>query len=97
MSILEIVLRKFQRLVLGLVGLIDAKAINVAQPIWLWGCLTWAKTFIEFGMNFNASDVSLKSAVYSDMLIEFLHCNVVIGWAAWCARHQGGNVIHISC
>ena len=27
--------RKFHRLVLGLVGLIDAKAINVAQPIWL--------------------------------------------------------------
>ena len=26
--------RKFQRLVLRLVGLIDAKCINVAQPIW---------------------------------------------------------------
>ena len=26
--------RKFHRLILGLVGLIDAKAINVAQPIW---------------------------------------------------------------
>jgi hypothetical protein len=24
-----------QKLVLGLVGLIDAKAINIAQPIWL--------------------------------------------------------------
>ena len=23
-----------------LVGLIDAKGIDVAQPIWLWGCLT---------------------------------------------------------
>ena len=33
--ILEKNLRKFHRLVLGLVGLIDAKAINVAQPIWL--------------------------------------------------------------
>ena len=32
--ILEKILRKFHRLVLGLVGLIDAKAINVAQPIW---------------------------------------------------------------
>jgi hypothetical protein len=32
--ILEKKLRKFHRLVLGLVGLIDAKAINVAQPIW---------------------------------------------------------------
>ena len=32
--ILKIFLRKFHRLVLGLVGLIDAKAINVAQPIW---------------------------------------------------------------
>ena len=39
-SILEIFLQKFHRLVLGIVGLIDAKAINVAQPIWLWGCLT---------------------------------------------------------
>ena len=26
---------KFRRSVLGLVGLIDANAINVAQPIWL--------------------------------------------------------------
>ena len=26
--------RKFYRLVLGLVGLIDAKPINVAQPMW---------------------------------------------------------------
>ena len=33
--ILETFLRKFHRSVLGLVGLIDAKAINVAQPIWL--------------------------------------------------------------
>ena len=32
--ILKIFLQKFHRLVLGLVGLIDAKAINVAQPIW---------------------------------------------------------------
>ena len=32
--ILETFLRKFHRSVLGLVGLIDAKAINVAQPIW---------------------------------------------------------------
>ena len=30
-------LRKFQRLVLGLVGLIDAKGIDLAQPIWSWG------------------------------------------------------------
>ena len=32
--ILEIFLRKFHRLVLGLVELIDAKGIDVAQPIW---------------------------------------------------------------
>ena len=38
--ILEIFSRKFYSLVLGLVGLIDAKAINVTQPIWSWGCLT---------------------------------------------------------
>ena len=31
---------KFHRLVLGLVGLIDAKGINVTQPIWLSGCPT---------------------------------------------------------
>ena len=35
LPILKIFLQKFHRLVLGLVGLIDAKAINVAQPIWL--------------------------------------------------------------
>ena len=29
---------KFHRLVLGLVGLIDAKGINVTQPIWPSGC-----------------------------------------------------------
>ena len=29
---------KFHRLVLGIVGLIDAKGINVTQPIWLSGC-----------------------------------------------------------
>ena len=38
--ILEIFSRKFHRSVLGLVGLIDAKPINVAQPMWSWGCLT---------------------------------------------------------
>ena len=32
--ILEIFMQKFHRLALGLVGLIDAKAINVAQPIY---------------------------------------------------------------
>ena len=32
--ILKIFLSKFHGLVLGLVGLIDAKGIDVAQPIW---------------------------------------------------------------
>ena len=31
-------LPKFHRLVLGIVGLIDAKGINVTQPIWSSGC-----------------------------------------------------------
>ena len=31
---------KFHRLVLGIVGLIDAKGINVTQPIWPWSWLT---------------------------------------------------------
>jgi hypothetical protein len=31
---------KFHGLVLGLVGLIDAKDIDVAQPMWLWDCPT---------------------------------------------------------
>ena len=31
---------KFHGLVLGLVGLIDAKGIDLAQPIWSSGCLT---------------------------------------------------------
>ena len=38
--ILEIFLWKFNRLILGLVGFNDAKGIDVAQPIWSWGCLT---------------------------------------------------------
>ena len=33
--ILKIFSRKFHRLVLGLVGVIDVKGIDVAQPIWL--------------------------------------------------------------
>ena len=33
--ILNIVFQKFQGLVLGSIGLIDAKGIDVAQPIWL--------------------------------------------------------------
>ena len=31
---------KFHGLVLGLEGLIDAKGIDLSQPIWLWGCPT---------------------------------------------------------
>ena len=38
--ILEIFLRKFHRLVLGLVRLIDVKGINVTQLIWLSGSPT---------------------------------------------------------
>ena len=37
--ILKIFWRKFHGLVLGLVGLNDAKPIDLAQPIWRWGCL----------------------------------------------------------
>ena len=39
--ILKNISRKFQGLVVGLVGLIDAKSIDVAQPIWLRDCLVW--------------------------------------------------------
>ena len=35
--------RKFLRFVLGLVGLNDAKGIDVAQRIWPWGCPTKAQ------------------------------------------------------
>ena len=38
--ILEIFLLKFHRSILVLVELIDVKPINVAQPMWFWGCLT---------------------------------------------------------
>ena len=41
--ILKIFSRKFLRLVLGLVGLNDAKGIDVAQCIWPWGCPTKAQ------------------------------------------------------
>ena len=34
---------KFNGLVLGLVGLIDANGIDVAQLIWSWDCPTWAQ------------------------------------------------------
>ena len=38
--VLKIFLWKFYWLVLGLIGLVDAKGIDVPQPIWLWGFLT---------------------------------------------------------
>ena len=38
LPILNIFSWKFHGLVLGLVELIDAKGIGVAQPIWHWGC-----------------------------------------------------------
>ena len=41
--ILKIFSRKFLRFVLGLVGLNDAKGIDVAQPIWPWGCPTYTQ------------------------------------------------------
>ena len=41
--ILKIFSRKFFRFVLGLVGLNDAKGIDVAQRIWPWGCPTKAQ------------------------------------------------------
>ena len=37
--ILDFFFRKFHRLILGLVKLIDVKGLDVAQPIWLSGCL----------------------------------------------------------
>ena len=40
LPILNIFFQKINWLVLGLVGLIDAKGIDVAQPIWLWECPT---------------------------------------------------------
>ena len=39
-SILNIFLPNWAGWVLGLVGLIDVKGINLAQPMWLWGCPT---------------------------------------------------------
>ena len=41
--ILNIFSWKFHGLVLGLVELIDAKGIGMAQFIWLWGCPTYAQ------------------------------------------------------
>ena len=41
--ILKIFSRKFFRFVLGLVGLNDAKGIDVAQRIWPWSCATKAQ------------------------------------------------------
>ena len=41
--ILKIFLKKFLRLVLRLVGLNDAKGIDVAQCVWPWGCRTKAQ------------------------------------------------------
>ena len=41
--ILNIFLWNFYGLVLGLVELIDAKGIGVAQLIWWWGCPTYAQ------------------------------------------------------
>ena len=44
--ILNIFSWKFHWLVLGLVELIDVMDIDVAQPIWSWGCLTQRVKFV---------------------------------------------------
>ena len=45
--ILDIFFWKSTGLVLGLVGLNDAKGIDLAQPIWPWGCPTYAKNGLK--------------------------------------------------
>ena len=40
LPILKKLSRRFHILVLGLIGLIDAKGIDMAQQICSWGCLT---------------------------------------------------------
>ena len=45
--LLNIVSRKFQRLVLGCLALNDVRCIDVAQPICLLGCLTLAQKQAE--------------------------------------------------
>ena len=47
--ILKIFSQKFHRLVLGLVGLIDAEGIDVAQPIIIWSeILMFSLVFSKF-------------------------------------------------
>ena len=41
--ILNIFFQKFHELFLGILQLIYMKGIDVAQPIWLWGCPTEAQ------------------------------------------------------
>ena len=47
LPILNIFSWKFHGLVLVLAGLNDAKGIDVAQPIWRWGCPTYVQKQVE--------------------------------------------------
>ena len=89
LPILKIFSRNFHGLVLGLIVLIDAKSIDVAQPIWSWGCPTllpkWSSGFPpkkhlqRRGLFFfkrryvKKSEKFLSQIVISD--IAFLHVN----------------------
>ena len=69
--ILNIFSLKFQGLVLGLVGQIDAKGINVALPIWPSGCLTWAQKRTK----------NTKNAFWALFWAYIRHPDSHIGWA----------------
>ena len=74
--ILNIFSWKFHGLVLGLVRLIDAKGIDVPQPIRLWGCPTYAQkeaknTFLCYLAIFELMLDSLTSILKKGFLFLF--------------------------
>ena len=81
--ILKIFSRKFLRFVLGLVGLNDAKGIDVAQCIWPWGCPTKAQKqpknpFLVLSRKFLAMrNIALYSVSKFLKLVNFeIHCDL---------------------
>ena len=66
-------LPKFHGLVLGLVGLIDAKGINVTQPIWLSGCPT--------KYHFSAKNTTSSSSIFVVYLCTWLDVILLNGGA----------------
>ena len=75
LPILKIFLWKFHGLVLWLVELIDAKGIDLSQPIWLWGCPTKSQKQPKnaFSVILRIGDFE-KCTFFESVILNFFFC-----------------------